>query len=290
MQMIKHISLLAGALFACHPAARAIDVDAGDYSVAPGGTNVFLLYGQHATRDSSYTNGTHNTGEPRLKSDVGILRAVRYIDVGDYVVAPQVLLPFGKLSASGSIAALGSNSGVGDVILAAPLWFNKAGAKQQYALTPYLILPTGQYDRNQPLSLGENRWRFALQAGTVQTLTDKLSLDLVGDIQFHGKNDEYGTTGATRKQKPLYEMQTFLKYAIAPGADLRVGLQHYAGGEYKVDGVDQGDRQSTTRIQFGGSMFLTSTTQLTATYGRDLSVRSGFQEAHRVNLRLLQVF
>ncbi|RJT22995.1 transporter, partial [Chakrabartia godavariana] len=32
------------------------------------------------------------------------------------------------------------------------------------------------------------------------------------------------------------------------------------------------------------------TVQLLATYGRDISVRSGFRESNRLNLRLLKVF
>lgn len=36
--------------------------------------------------------------------------------------------------------------------------------------------------------------------------------------------------------------------------------------------------------------FPAKTVQLLATYGRDISVRSGFRESNRLNLRLLKVF
>ena len=31
--------------------------------------------------------------------------------------------------------------------------------KEHFGITPFVWLPTGQYSRNDPLSLGENRWR-----------------------------------------------------------------------------------------------------------------------------------
>ncbi|WP_205244878.1 transporter [Comamonas sp. Tr-654] len=274
----------------CTPAAHAIDIDAGDFEVAPAGTNLMLVYYQHAVRKDAYAHGERVPGEPRLRSDIGILRAVHYMKLGPYIVAPQVLLPFGKLDAGADIAALGSQSGVGDLILAAPVWFNQPGAKGQFSIAPYLIAPTGQYGNSKPLSLGENRWKFVLQAGYVQSLTDKLSLDLVADVQWNGRNDDYGVASQVRKQSALYNLQSLLRYKFAPGADLRIGLQRISGGENRVDGSRQLDRQSTTRLQLGGSYFFSPTQQVTVTYGRDLSVENGFKEAHRVNLRFLQVF
>jgi len=48
--------------------------------------------------------------------------------------------------------------------------------------------------------------------------------------------------------------------------------------------------QSTTKVSFGGAVFVAPKTQLLATVGRDLHVRQGFKENARINLRLLQVF
>lgn len=270
--------------------AQAIDVDAGDYTALPPGTNLFLAYYQHATRDKLYANGDRVPINPKLDSDIGILRGVHFMDIGGYIVDPQFLLPFGKLKAKDDIAGLGSNSGVADLILAATVWFNKADAKEHFGITPFVILPTGQYDKNDPLSLGENRWRFILQAGWIKPLTDKWTLDLVADFQLHGKNDDYGPLSQERKQKPLYELQSFLRYNLSPGTDLRLGLQHVTGGENKIDGVHQNDRQSLTKMQFGASTFISPTQQILASYGRDLSVRNGFKEEHRFNLRFLQIF
>lgn len=284
-------ALIATALaLAASPAVLAIDVDAGDYTALPAGTNLFLSYYQNATRDAVYAKGARAPGQPKLESHIGIVRGVKYVDIGGYIVGPEVLLPFGKLRAKGDISTLGSNSGAGDIILGLPVWFNRPDAKAHVGVTPYLVLPTGQYDRNDPLSLGENRWRFILQAGGAQPITDALTVDLAADVQYHGRNTDFGPKSQLLKQKPLYEVQGFLRYKVAPSADLRVGLQHLRGGENAIDGLSQGDRQKLTKAQLGGSLFISPTQQVLATYGRDLSVRTGFKEDHRLNLRFLQIF
>jgi len=286
--LLKPLKALVAFLYFV-PLAHAIDVDAGDYEVAPAGTNVFLLYVQHAVRDNAYAQGNHLPGRPRLTSDIGILRGVHYMKLGPFIAAPQVLLPFGKLDASRDIAALGSQSGVGDVIFSFPIWFNEPGAQSQFGLAPYLIAPTGQYGRDKSLNIGENRWKFDLQAGYVQSITDTIRFDLVGDVQWNGKNNDYGSASQTLKQCALYNVQTFLRYKFAPGADVRIGLQHISGGENRVNGVNQLDRLSTTKLQIGGSYFFNPSQQITATYGRDISVRNGFKESNRLNLRFLQL-
>ncbi|WP_428979393.1 hypothetical protein [Cupriavidus oxalaticus] len=60
--------------------AHAIDVDAGDYTALPAGTNLGLLYYQHAQRDRVYAGGNRVAGG-NLDSDVGIVRYVRSLQV-----------------------------------------------------------------------------------------------------------------------------------------------------------------------------------------------------------------
>lgn len=270
--------------------AHAVDIDAGDYTALPPGTTLGMVYYQHATRDRLYANGDQAPIRPKLTSDIAIARGVHFMKLGDYVIDPQFLLPFGRLSASRDIAAMGRNSGVGDLMLAATLWLTKPGDSEHFGITPFLWLPTGQYDRNDALSLGENRWKAALQAGWIKPLGKSVTMDLAADVTVFGKNDDFGATSATLRQKAQFQFQGLLRYHLSPTSDLRLGLSHLTGGETKVNGVAQSDRQSTTKVSFGGAVFVTPQTQLLATIGRDLQVRQGFKENARLNLRLLQVF
>jgi hypothetical protein len=98
------------------------------------------------------------------------------------------------------------------------------------------------------------------------------------------------SSSATLKQKAQFQFQGLLRYHLSDTSDLRLGLSHLTGGETRVNGVAQNDRQSTTKVSFGGAVFVAPKTQLLATVGRDLHVRQGFKENARINLRLLQVF
>lgn len=280
----------AAALIFIPTVAKAVDVDAGDYTALPAGTNLGLAYYQHATRDRLYAQGSRVPINPGLDSDVGILRGVHFMELGGYVIDPQFLLPLGRLKGQDDTASLGSASGVGDLVLASTLWFNKAGEKENIGITPFLYLPTGKYDKNSALNLGENRWKFAFQGGWIKPLSDSITMDLVADVTLYGKNSDFGPTGLTMKQKPMMQFQAMWRYHLSAASDLHFGLSQLTGGETQVDGVNQDDRTSSSKFWLGGSTFVGAKTQLLATYGRDISVRNGFKEDNRINLRLLQIF
>lgn len=286
---IKLSALILGSVLS--HSTFAVDVDAGDYTALPAGTNLAMLYYQDASRDELYSGGNKVAGDYSLASDVGILRGVHFTEIGEYIVDPQFLLPFGMLDAGKDIAALGEESGVGDLILAATVWLvNKPKDNTYFGITPFIYLPTGTYDNKEGLNLGENRYKFALQAGYITNLTDDISLDLVADVMLYGENDEFGATKETMKQEASFQLQAFLRYKMNPGWDFRVGLSQTFGGETEVNGAKMNDAAEITKINVGTSYFVTPSVQLLASYGRDLAVENGFSEDNRLNLRVLKVF
>jgi hypothetical protein len=104
-------------------AAHAVDVDAGDYTAFPDGTNLGMLYAQHADRNRLYANGQRVPGDNGLNSDIGVLRMIHFMKIGGFTVDPQFLLPFGRLEGRGQLGpVLGSRSGLSDLTLAATVW------------------------------------------------------------------------------------------------------------------------------------------------------------------------
>lgn len=280
---------IVASLLAAAP-AQAIDVDAGDYTALPPGTNLGMLYYQHAERNRVYASGNRVAGGS-LDSDVGILRYVHFTEIAGFTVDPQFLLPFGSLRASDNLSALGSASGVGDLILAATVWLvNQPDRKRYFGITPFLYVPLGSYDKDKPLNLGENRWKFALQAGYITPLADKVTLDLVADVTVFGHNTKFGPSSATLKQDPLMQGQAWLRYNFTDSFDIRGGLSYAFGGETNVNGVSRNDRANTSKFSVGFAWFPTATVQVLGTYGQDISVRNGPMENSRFNLRLLKVF
>ena len=282
-QLLSSILL---AIFAVQ--THAVDVDAGDYDVAPAGTNLALLYLQYANRDAIYNGSDKSPGNPKLESEVGIFRYVHYTDIAGYRVAPQILVPFGKLKAKDDISALGETSDIGDIILAAPVWvYNEPKSKSYLGITPYLYLPTGGYNKNEALNLGENRYKLDIQAEYTTRLTPKIAWDVAGDVIFYGDNDD--AVGGRLSQDTGFQLQTNGRYFIQDNWDVRAGLSYLDAGDTKQKGI-KSDSFTQSKFWLGTAYSPTPTTNVLVTYGRDIDVENGFKENNRVNLRLLKVF
>jgi hypothetical protein len=272
--------------------ASALEVNAGDYEAFDPGSNILVVYAQHAGRKKLYADGRKISSNADLRSDVGILRFVHVEKLADDVVIdPQFLLPFGKLDSGGDISALGSTSGVGDLILAAPIkWVINKTTRDTLSLGPFLHLPTGSYDEDRALNLGENRWRLVTQLAYVGHFGSRWALDLIGDVTVFGDNDKFSSSRSTLKQKPRYEVQSHIRYNLNPSTALMLTYGIVKGGETRIDGVSQDDRLDTSYGRIGVAHFFNPTTQLIAQYGKDISIDSGLKEDNRVNLRLVKVF
>ena len=269
--------------------AHAVDLDAGDYDYAPSGTNLGIVYYQHANRDALYSGSDKVAGKNELTSDIAIARYVHYMDFAGIQIAPQILIPFGRLDAGKDIAEMGSSSGLGDIILANAFFLHHNTEKQsQFCITPYLYLPTGKYKRDDALNIGENRLKLTVQGAYTTRITPKIAWDVAGDFTVYGKNDDVAG-GGDLKQNVGYQIQTNSRYFLNDKVDLRAGISYSDAGKTKLNGVETA---STTQSKFwvGTAYSPIPTINLIATYGRDIEVENGFKENNRINLRMLYAF
>ena len=270
--------------------AMALDIDGGDYTPLPAGTNMALLYYQHGESHDAYAHGQGVPGSSHLSQDVGILRMIHFMEVGGFTLDPQFLLPFGHVNGKQSGSDLGSGNGVGDLILANTVWLvNNAASHTYFGVTPMITLPTGSYDKDDALNIGQNRYKYTLQLGLSQQLIDRLTLDAAFDGTHFGDNDHYGSTHSTLAQRTLYQGQVILRYNVLSNLDIRTSYSRQWGGEQFVDGVSQG-RPGERKYSIGTAYMLPTKTQLILGWGRDTSIDNGFKTQSQVNLRIAQIF
>lgn len=276
----------------CPKDASALEVNAGDYEAFEPGSNILVLYAQHAERSKLYAHERKVSSDADLRSDIGILRMVHVAKLAENIVIdPQFLLPFGKLDSGGSIRALGDADGVGDLILAAPIkWVFDTNSRDTLSFGPFLHVPTGKYDSDEPLNLGENRWRLVTQLAYVGHFGSRWALDVIGDATFFGDNDDFTSDKVTLKQDVRYELQAHVRYFVQPSTALMLTYGLVKGGETKIDGDKQDDRQDTDYGRIGVVHFFNPTTQLIFQYGKDFNVDNGLKEDDRVNFRFVKVF
>lgn len=273
------------------PPAWALEVEPDGVEMLPPGTTIALLYLQHAERNALYSGGHRRPGSPRLNSDLVVYRLVHSVGLAEGISwDAQVVMPTGRLKAAGTASALGEAHGVGYTMIGGPLKFRVNG-NDIIMIGPYLLLPTGSYDRSSQLNMGENRWSLVLQLGYARRLSPKWSANFIGDAHFYRRNNDFRTDGASLlSQRPRYEPQIALRYAVTPQTELALGAGWIIGGRTKVGGVAQDDRLNTVYGRATITHFLRPELPVQLQLGRDLRVSSGFKEDWRMNVRLGLIF
>ncbi|MDQ0503597.1 transporter [Xanthobacter agilis] len=274
-------------------AAQAVDVNSSDYVPAPAGTNLLLFYSTYTT-SSQYTTTSgqtlsNNTG---IDTYVDILRYVHYFDIGGFRADIQVLLPAGTAyNARLNGSELSSAAGLADPILVSTLWlYNDKTTQSYFGITPFLYLPLGQYDENDALNMGENRWKLDLQAGYYQGFANGFAFQIAGDVMWYGNNSDAGTGTQTLSQDNTYQFQLWLSYAFAETWSAAAGYSRYWGGSQYLDGVATGAATQKDQLRFELSKFITPTFQVMGMVQRDFNTSGGFEEDFRGTVRLMQVF
>lgn len=100
-------------------------------------------------------------------------------------------------------------------------------------------LPTGDYEEDKLLNLGENRFVFRPQLGLVHN-NGKWTTELTAEVAFYTDNNEF-FNGNTLEQKPMYVLITTVMRSFNPGQWLGVSFGAEHGGESTLNGVDKDD-------------------------------------------------
>lgn len=277
---------IAVASLAASPAA-AIDTDPLDYVAPPAGLSAAALYYGDWSSSRQYAAGSA-ASSISIRSTYGVLTYVRFFDLLGFVAGAKVVVPAVAVTTASPAGGGASGSGIGDPTLVFPVWlYGRASSRTHFAITPRVQLPLGAYAKDR-LSVGENRFTFALQPGFTTGLTERLSLDVVGDVQLFGGNDDIVGGGRLTKS-PLFSVQTHITYELTPGLSGSIGGYQYWGGATEARGVRTSDPVRTTTVIAGLNYWVTKSTSLQFQYRTDAVVESG-PEFDGFQFRFLSVF
>ncbi|MBP9714362.1 MAG: transporter [Sterolibacterium sp.] len=271
--------------------ADAIDLLPGEGQAPPPGLNYFQLIHQQSERGDLYRHGQ------KLRSDTRISAAQTQVRLGHaFTIGKQPaylclqapldvrIVPKGALSGAGSVA------GAGDLTAYLAYWpYANRQTQSYFGVVGYVTAPTGAYDRNRSLNPGSNRWSGDLQIGYQQPVLDRLTLMLVADVLWSGKNNDYGRASDTLQQGAIYATQTSLRYDFNPAYSLGISYLVNAGGKTTVNGVERDDRLQVYRYQVVGSATY-SFGKIVVQYGGDLETSTGYFENSRWLVRYIRTF
>jgi hypothetical protein len=286
---LKAITALTALSLVAAP-AMAIDISPGDYTVNPSGVNLGLLYLQYTSSDELKVDGAGKIPNSSLDTNVALLRYLHYSDIGGLPVAYQAFIPFGQLT---NVRIGGGkpevNNGVGDLTLGFTAFLVKPenpATGWTVGLTPYLVLPTGNYDVDKP-SIGSGTYTFMPQLGVIKGFGNGFFLDLAADVSIQKDHDDKGIEVST---DPAYQYQAYLRYQFSPATALSFGYNGVYGGDQHLNGVYTGQRSRTDGVRVFLSRFVSPTFQIQSQIGTEFNAEGGFRDGTFAQLRLLKVF
>jgi hypothetical protein len=171
-------------------------------------------------------------------------------------------LPFAWAQVSGSINGDEQSitrSGLGDMRLrfsvllfgapaATPAEIMKAGRKTVIGSSLTVVAPTGQYNPEKLINLGTSRWAFKTELALSQPIGQRWLFDLHTGLWLFKENGSFYPGNSVRTHHPMGSFQTHISYNIQTLMWVAFDATFYTGGSTVINGEDNEDRQSNSRI------------------------------------------
>lgn len=278
---LRRAALTLTGLMTAAAAHADVRPDPGDYTGLPAGTNLLLAYAQFPRADKVYANGNKVVDNLDLSINAGILRYVHFMKLGDYIIDPQIILPFGsqKIGLSDS-----KTSGIGDLIFGGTLWTIADLARGEHlGWSVFFTAPTGG-DKNQGFALSNNRWATDLQVGYIRKLSNNWTIDLIGETEFYQDQRD------TKSQKdPLLQAHGHLRYHLSDATYLAATYRHAWGAKETLNGAEIAGAKNNGTAMLTWASFVDKQWQVQLQYVRDLKVEEG-PKVSGLQARLLYVY
>ncbi len=243
------LALFLGAVFPA--ASHAQEIEVRTYSNAPVGIN-FLSGGIAQAKAGNYT----------LTSEAMSLTHI--FDAGGQSGKLTLVLPYSQLSGSSTIGGRtvnASSEGLSDPLIKAAINLYGAPALSLDQFKTYqqdLIVgvsltasvPWGEYDDNQLINVGANRWFIQPGLGASKAF-GPWRPELAGAGIFYTSNTDF-MGGNSLSQNPVYSTQTHAIYCFQNTAWISVDATYFTGGQSYVNGNPISGSQENWR--FGTTM------------------------------------
>ncbi len=149
-----------------------------------------------------------------------------------------------------------------------------AGYRQDWIVGASVLigLPLGQYDETRLVNLGTNRWTIRPELGVSKAL-GRWTVELAAAVNIYTDNDDFLGT-QTRKQDPLYAVQTHVVRSFASRIWIAVDGTYYEGAAATVDGVPISEALSGSRLGLTLSLPINPRNSVKLAWSSGLSART----------------
>lgn len=236
-------------------------------------------------------NGNANPMDPAkvvspdssVDANVAIVGYAKMLPLFDRTLTLAVLAPMGRVSGNTAVAGLNYNqaaSGFGDPTVEAA--FNLIGPqairtipdllryepKFSLDVVVDLAFPIGEYDSNQPLNLGQNRWYGRVGAPIVWQIGPwvpgrRTTLELVPSVWLFSDNNDY--VGHTLSTDPMFQAEGHVTRDFTEHFWGSFDTTYVAGGQSSISGVG-GESLNNVGLGFTLGYQINDNISLTAGY------------------------
>jgi hypothetical protein len=272
------------ALLGAHAYAQELEPRA--YSNAPVGLN-FLIAGYGYTEGGVVLDPAIPLTNADIHIHTSLLAYARSLDAWGRSAKFDVVLPYASLSGTADVNGLPAErnvSGLGDARLRFSINLHGAPALTLEEMPDYhqdlifgaslqLWIPVGQYDSDRLVNIGTHRWAVRPELGLSKAL-GQWTFELTGGVGIYGTNDDY-FGGHTRKQDPIYSLQSGVIYGFRSGVWVAVSGTYYTGGRTTLDGTEGNDLQKNSRVGITVALPVNRYNSIKLTAHSGVSTRTG---------------
>ena len=284
------------------PAAQAQGEGARAFELAPAGSRLLSVYGEFARGNASFDPGSVTPGT-HIEVDGGIFDYSHGFGLLGHTVVLDVSLPVGEARGSleaGGVARSYTSSGIGDLqissifgLIGSPALPEKEyeSYRPRFALSVLtrVYMPTGAYDRNAQVNLGQNRWALQVGLPSAYYLGESFfdpaltSFELLPSVIWYGDNNE-PSQGNHSSQSPLLQLEAHLTRNLNSSLWVSLDAIFMDGAETTIDGVSQHDRQRSLDLGATVSVAVTDTVSATLSYTDAVSRNYSGVSAHVIRV------
>jgi hypothetical protein len=223
------------------------------------------------------------SGDAAIDANVATVGYAKLLPLFDRTLTLAVLEPMGRISGETTIAGRSYNqsaTGFGDPTL--EVGYNLIGPKAIKNIPDMLryepklsldlivdvALPIGEYDNEQALNLGMNRWYGRVGAPIVWQIGPwvpgrRTTFEVFPSVWFYGDNDDY--VGQTLSTDPKFQLEAHLTRDFTQHFWGSLDTTYMAGGKSSLNGV-AGDSLNTLGIGLTLGYQINDNLSLTAGY------------------------
>ena len=255
----------------------------------PDGSNMALLYLRHISADT-YSSNHNKTSNNDYDYNYGFFRAVHFGKLAGMPVQYNLIVPSGRKVQEKPLGATRyKSSGLGDASVKVYVWFLDQ-PKIKTALGWAITAPTGEYhNENGGVNMGTNKWGYGPELGIAYSPFNKWLLEVHETATWSTNNNDYGMSHQKLATDVLFNTTTHLTYSINKNFYLAASYYWLRGGENQLEGVRRNNDIATHGVFFTGQIKFDFPFQILLQYGRDLSVKNGF-ETNVLQTRLCYFF